>query len=145
MTLDDEKSENNIITDSKEETSKEESHDPEILENLPPELKRVMEVGFSMQKFSGPVASPLLEKINEKHIDKILDLSEKEDDRQYKDSQSNKIIFISCFVIVILLFVFLTIHLAQSNSELYMEILKLSIAFVGGLGGGFGIKSYIGS
>ncbi|MDW7774945.1 MAG: hypothetical protein SCH39_01245 [Methanosarcinales archaeon] len=143
--MNDEKSENNIITDSEEEASKEELHNTEILENLPPEIKKVMEVGFSMQKFSGPLASPLLEKINEKHIDKILDLSEKEDERQYKDSRSSKIIFISCFVIVILLFVFLTMYLAQSNSELYMEILKLSVAFVGGLGGGFGIKSYIGS
>ena len=145
MILNDKKTENNVITDLKEEDSKEEPTQSEILEKLPPDIKKVMEVGFSMQKFSGPLPSPLLDKISEKHIDKILDLSEKEDNRQYKDSQSSKILFLAYFMVLILLFVFLTIYLAQSNSELYMEILKLSVAFVGGLGGGFGIKSYIGS
>lgn len=145
MILSEEESEKNEITGVKEEDSKEEQNDSEIFEKLPPEVKKVMEIGMTMQRFSGPVPSPFLEKINENHIDKILDISEKEDDRKYKDSQSSKYIFLAAFVAVILLFVFLTIYLAQSNSELYMEILKLSVAFIGGLGGGFGIKSYIGS
>lgn len=62
----------------------------EVLKNLPPEIQKVAEIGFSMQRFSGPVPSPLLKKINEEHISKILDITAKGDEREFSDAQSSK-------------------------------------------------------
>ncbi|MEA1933466.1 MAG: hypothetical protein U9N60_03425 [Thermodesulfobacteriota bacterium] len=54
--------------------------EPELLKNLPPEAKKVLEVGMSMHRL-GPMPNPLAEKINEKHIDKILEIAEKDEER----------------------------------------------------------------
>jgi len=40
--------------------------------------------------------------------------------------------------------VFLTIYLTGRNPELFREIIKLLITFAGGIGLGYGIKSYKG-
>lgn len=46
--------------------------EPEVLEKLPPDLRKAVE-SFSLQAFSAPVFNPILKKINEQHIDKVLD------------------------------------------------------------------------
>jgi hypothetical protein len=68
-----------------EENKDIDSAEPELLKNLPPEAKKVLEIGMSMHRF-GPMPNPIAEKINEKHIDKILDISEKDDERAYKNT-----------------------------------------------------------
>jgi hypothetical protein len=58
------------------------------LANLPPEAKRVVQASLlSMQRISSPWVSPLLDKITETHISKIIELAEKEDDRIFSDTQ----------------------------------------------------------
>lgn len=115
--------------------------EPEIFDNLPPEIKKVTEMGFSMQRFSGPMPNPIVSKLNENHIDRILDISEKEEENAYKDSQSNKIYNLIYVLIIVIFFVFLVVFL--ENKELLVEILKIVIAIVGGFGGGFGYKTYL--
>ena len=85
----------------------------------------------------------LLSKLNEKHIDRILDISEKEEDNSFKDSQSNKRYNLFYFMLGILLFVFLTVFLVKDNKDLFLEIVKIGVAIVGGFGGGFGYKTYL--
>jgi hypothetical protein len=41
------------------------------------------------------------------------------------------------------LFTFLTIFLVGTDKELYKEAMKLFAVFLGGFGGGFGVKSYM--
>jgi hypothetical protein len=41
------------------------------------------------------------------------------------------------------LFIFSTVFLVGSDKELYKEVIKLFAVFLGGLGSGFGIKSYM--
>jgi len=125
------------------EKQQEKVEEPEVLNNLPPEIKKVIEMGFSMQRISGPMPNPILSKLNEKHIDKILDISEKEEDNSFKDSQSNKKYNLIYFILVIIVFIFLIIFLVEDNKELLLEILKIAVAIVGGFGGGFGYKTYL--
>ena len=54
----------------------------EELENLPPEVKRIMQATLSMQRFSMPLTSSFQEKINEEHISTILESVEK-DSKEY--------------------------------------------------------------
>ncbi len=122
---------------------KEQSLEGEILEKLPPEVRKIVEVGFSMQRFAGPIPSPLLSKINETHISKILEIAEKDDERSFADAQLSKRYLFAYILIFCGMFVFATIFLVGKDPGLYKEILKLLAAFLGGLGSGFGLKGYL--
>ena len=114
-----------------------------MVDDLPPEIEKVAEMAFSMQRFSGPMPNPILSKLNEKHIDRILDLTEKEGDNSFKESQSNKKYNLIYFILFILVFVFLTLFLVKDNKDLFLEIVKIGVAIIGGFGGGFGYKTYL--
>nr|VFK60744.1 MAG: hypothetical protein BECKTC1821F_GA0114240_104914 [Candidatus Kentron sp. TC] len=118
------------------------SDSSEFLKDLPPDARKVIEIGMSMHRF-GPMPNPLTEKLTEKHIDKILDLSAQSEDRSFKETTQSRwftLIYASIFVV---LFVFVTIFLVQADKDLYKEALKLFAIFAGGFGGGFGIKTYL--
>ncbi|MCP4134378.1 MAG: hypothetical protein GY754_25615 [bacterium] len=72
----------------KEENS--EILEPELLEALPPEIRKEVEFGFSMQRLSGPLPSPLMDKVTEEHITKVLEISEKDDERAYESIQTSR-------------------------------------------------------
>jgi len=137
-------------SDQKKNSTEQEEQEPKtdeviaegVFEKLPPEVKKVMEIGFSMQRFSGPVP-PFLTKINEAHISKILELAEKDDERAFADTQSSKRYILAYVLIFSVLFVFATVFLVGQNTELYKEMLKLLAMFLGGLGSGFGLKGYL--
>ncbi len=139
----DESTEDVKITNNDKQDKSEEQSEEEVLEGLPEEVKRVVQIGWSMQRSSGPLPPQFLSKLNEKHIDKILDLSEKDDDRTFKDIQSSKKYMLTYVLIFSALFVFLTLFLVNENIDLYKEILKLLVVFAGGLGSGYGLKTYM--
>ena len=59
----------------------------ENLEELPPQIRKVVEATLSMERISSSsLVSPISEKINEQHIDKILNIVEKDDERAFADS-----------------------------------------------------------
>jgi hypothetical protein len=113
------------------------------LENLPPEVKRVVQATLSMQRISMPLTSNYQDKINEEHISKILDIVAKDDERTFADTQSARKYTLINTIIVLIFFGFLTVFLVNKDVEIYREVLKLSIAFAGGLGSGFGLKGYL--
>jgi len=130
------------------EAAQEDDHDadlpiePEILENLPPDVRRVAEFAFGMQRV-GPMPSPFASKINEGHITRILDISEKDSERDFDDIQRSRWFTLGYAGLIVGVFVFLTIFLVGKNAALYTEILKLTVVFLGGAGSGFGVKSYM--
>jgi len=115
----------------------------EEIENLPPELRKIVEMGFSMQRVVGSMPNPLLSKITESHISKILDLSEKEDDHSFKDTQSSKRYTAFYFLIGVILFVFLVVFLIERDSSLLMSIIEKIIFVFAGFAGGYGYKAYL--
>lgn len=72
---------NNTESSEEDSISKDNANsvESELLKALPPEAQKIVEVGMMSHKF-GPIPNPLTEKINEKHIDKILEIAEKDDD-----------------------------------------------------------------
>lgn len=96
-----------------------------------------------MQRISGPIPNPVLSKLNEKHIDKILEISSKEEDNSFKDSQSNKKFNFAYFIVMVLLIIFLVVFLVKDYKDILLELSKIGIAIVGGFGGGFGYKTYL--
>jgi len=115
----------------------------EELENLPPEIKRVMQATLSMQRISMPLTSSIQEKINEEHISIILESVEKDSERVFKDTQEARKYSVIYIFIVLLFFSFLTVFLVNKDVAVYQEILKLLIIFGGGFGSGIGFKGYM--
>ncbi len=131
------------LANTSEENKKEKAQEPEILENMSPEIKKVIEMGFSMQKFSGAMPNPLLSKINEKHIDRILDISQKEEENSFKDAQSTKKYSLVYFFAIILFFAFLIYFLVDKDKSLLLNIIEKGLYVLGGFGGGYGFKAYL--
>jgi len=116
--------------------------EPEVLDKLPPELKKAVE-SFSLQAFTGPVFHPILKKVTESHIDKVLDQTEKDSERDFEDAKSSRRYGFAAFVIICALFVFLTWYLTAVDKDLYRDIIKVLLGLVGGFGGGFAFKGYL--
>ncbi len=113
----------------------------DVLEQLPPEIRKI--VSMQVSSIGTPRHNPIISKINEGHIDKILDLAGKDDERTHNDVREARKYNLFYVLISVSIFIFLTIFLATSNTDLYKEILKLFAIFAGGFGGGFGVKSYL--
>ncbi|MDY6802795.1 MAG: hypothetical protein SXA11_03180 [Cyanobacteriota bacterium] len=114
----------------------------EDLENLPPEVKRVVEASLSIQRFSSGSFSPIQQKITEQHISKILENVEKDDERAFADAQSARKYALIYTIILVISFGFLTVFLVNKDVALYQDFFKIIIIFGGGFGSGFGFKSY---
>lgn len=118
--------------------------DRQIISNLPPHIKEsFMEI--TSMGLGNPFLSSFASKINEKHIDKLIDINGISDERAFKDVQQSRRFQLVYVLIGVSVFVFLTLLLVGKDTELFKEIIKLFVAFVGGIGVGFGIKSHINS
>ena len=78
---------------------------------------------------------PIFDKFESEHVTQFLTNS-------YKRDIAGKWFGFISVLSAVSLFVFLIIFLAPDSPELYMEILKLAIAFAGGMGAGYGLKAY---
>ncbi|HEY0006379.1 MAG TPA: hypothetical protein VGB17_16475 [Pyrinomonadaceae bacterium] len=115
--------------------------EPEVLEKLPPEVKKVVE-SFSLFSGSVPVFNPIYKKINESHIDKILDQADKDSQRDYDEGVSTRKYSLVYTVIVLIFLAGMTVFLVNTDRELYKEVLKLILPFLAGMAGGYGLKAY---
>jgi hypothetical protein len=113
----------------------------EALNELPPQVRRVAMTMMQQTSMRGGVAHPLFDKFTEKHIDKFLDYSQKDDDNAFKLKSTNRWFYLLYTIIGMGFFVFLIIYLLPQEKELLVDILRLVVAFAGGLGSGYGLKS----
>jgi len=100
-------------------------------------------IQFLMGNISDPMLSPLASKITGEHIHKMLEIDEKSDEREFENIRHARKYQLFYILLAVLLFVFLSVFLVEKDKELFKETIKLFIAFVGGLGAGFGIKSHL--
>ncbi|MBN3898086.1 MAG: hypothetical protein HWQ41_23290 [Nostoc sp. NOS(2021)] len=118
---------------------------PEELKNLnlPPEIKKEIRTFLSMGRFSGSSISPIIDKINQQHITKILESVEKDSERAFVDAQEARKYNLVAICIFVAVFVFLTVFLVNKDVAVYQDILKILIIFGGGFGSGLGFKIYL--
>ena len=138
-------SEDKEVESPSEQKSTEEDKNDEIgqvIERLPPENRKMVST-MLRASYSGPMPNPIFEKFTEKHIDKFLDYTQKDDDNSYKFRCSNRWFILAYVLLCIAIFVFLVLFLLPNNRDLLIELLKLFVAFAGGLGSGFGIKAWL--
>lgn len=115
----------------------------EILNKLPPEAAKEISSFLSMSSMVGRMPNPIMEKVTDQHIDKLLDAAAKNDERSF-ENQSTSRKYTAFYVIAgISIFVFLTIFFGTSDKAMYKDILEKIIAVGGGFLGGFGVKTYL--
>jgi Flp pilus assembly protein TadB len=113
----------------------------EILKTMPPDVQKQfkqMEVFASMTR--GPV-NPLFEKMKPEHVSQFLEMLDKDSEREYGDTRSNRRFLFAAFCIAVLLFAFLTVFFMSINqASMLTQILTIAIALAGGFGGGYGFS-----
>lgn len=72
-----------------------------------------------------------------------LEQSGKEDERLFQDRSSARKYGVFYALLAVALFVFLTVYLIGIDLALYQDVLKIIVAFAGGVGSGFGIKAFL--
>ncbi|MGD1807849.1 hypothetical protein ACP6PL_20765 [Dapis sp. BLCC M126] len=115
----------------------------EVKESIPTSVKKVM--GLALSVGSRREESPLKDlagKIQPTHITQFLENDAAQDERVFKDSQISKRYTLVYVIIFCALFVFITVFLVDRNVSIYIDLLKIFIAFAGGFGSGFGYKSF---
>jgi hypothetical protein len=109
---------------------------------VPPAEQKVRELvrreAFGMFQF-GPAPNPLVEKMTEEHITKVIDNSEADNKRSDYRIKFLAVILTIGFIAICGMFLY------AGQSALLKEILTLFITFAGGFAGGYGFKAYKGS
>ncbi len=86
------------------------------------------------------------DKIDNKAISAIIELNTKDQEYKYKDRESDRKYNFFYFVIGVFVFIFIivffTYSLLDNHPKVYEDLIKYAIAFIGGLGSGWGLKAY---
>lgn len=107
----------------------------------PPRMVREM---MALMQFGagGRAFHPVFEKFEPEHVDKFLDQSHEEDMERLRIRRSGRWFPLIYVVLFLAALGWLVAFLLPQDKDLLIEILKLGAAFLGGLGSGYGIKSY---
>lgn len=112
-----------------------------LVESLPPEDKKVLtRVIASFTQYAGPAMNPLTRKITSEHINKIIDYTEADSERNHDASRSTRRYAYAYFATSLVALGFLVWYLA-SNDE--TNLLQNIITGILGFGGGFGVGKLI--
>jgi hypothetical protein len=134
------------MPNDEDEKNKPEEIEPSELPTKVPEPVRAFFSSIFASRH--PIFPPFMEKINEEHIARVLDYSEKEDERDFEDAKSQRRYRFATFLVIailfIFLFVFLTVYLVDRDRELYKDIVKLGLGFLSGLALGGGVAYNLG-
>ena len=149
-----------MARNSKEDEEKDESKVPEVrgdkseeaeiaeeIRGMPPKVREHF-MGMFQSFQRGPfLVHPLQslfeqDKFNKEHIHKFLDNAEKDDIRSHRVRLLSQWLHLSYVIFSLITFIFLVVFLLPSNKDLLTDILKTAVIFGGGIGAGFGIKSY---
>ena len=116
----------------------------ELIEDLPPKTRRELVASvLSIQQRFGPQPNPVFSKLNESHLDKTLDIVQRDSDKAHELRKSNRVYYLIYFWSVIIVLGAAVVWLLPSYPEFLDTILKILLGFVGGFGAGYGLKSRI--
>ena len=109
----------------------------EMLSNAPPEIGQQIRM---MAVSAGMMPHPILAKLNEDHIHKMMDYGESESIREDRQARSTRMLVFAAFVIVLAAVVGMVLFLVlQDEVGLLGQILGGLALFSTGMAGGFGL------
>jgi hypothetical protein len=107
----------------------------------PPTIIRQMMAMFGVGP-GGRAYHPVFDKFEPEHVDKFLDQSHEEDMERLRARRHGRWFALVYAVLVLIALGWLVTVLLPENKDLLAEFLKMGVAFAGGVGGGYGLKSY---
>jgi hypothetical protein len=114
----------------------------EVMENLPPEARKQITSMLAMRSI-GPLPNPVLAKVTPEHISRILDISEQDSERSFKDAQHARLFTAFYVLLFVIALGTLVWYLVPMDKALFLDVFKVFVAFAGDFGSGFGIRSRI--
>ena len=108
----------------------------EVLEEASHPMRVAVRESFSM--VAGRMANPLIKKITSEHIDKMIENSSLESEREYRLRSSNRWFTLIYFFLAIIVFGGITVWVLPSYPDLYVDILSYFGTAIAGFFGGWG-------
>ena len=147
MTTHEEKDSKSVAPVEKDTTQEDEhndTHDMIFPEDMPQEVRRNIRMAMrTTQLVNGsPQQHPLFEKFTAGHIDKYLDGIQQDDNNEFALRRSNRWFTMFYVVLGASFILFLLIYVLPKDKAFLEQLLKLAIAFAGGVGSGYGYKSF---
>ena len=113
-----------------------------VLEEIPPDQReKVRSMFLGLSQYVGPVPNPLLGKLTDSHLDKIIDGAANENKRSFEDRDKGrshvKVLAIGGMVTFL---VASGLFLWTQQSDLLQFLVQVAVVFAGGIGVGAGYR-----
>jgi hypothetical protein len=114
-----------------------------ITTGIPPEIGKQVQSFMAMIQSSNsrPPVNPLFEKFTEAHIDKYLDYIQKDDDSAIELKKTNRWFNLAYFFGALVAVGLAIYHILPIDKDFLQNIIQVLLAFAGGFGAGYGVKS----
>jgi hypothetical protein len=110
--------------------------------NKMPEPIRQVFLAMTRTISRGMPYHPLFDKFTPEHTSQFLENIRKDDENEYKLKSSNRWFHVVYVFLALAFLFFLIVFLLPKDKDLLTKILELLVAFGGGVGAGYGIKSW---
>ena len=134
---------NGALESQRDETGGELVSEREEENSLPSPPPRVREMMAMFGVGPGRRAyHPVFDKFEPEHVDKFLDHSHAEDLERLRIRRQGRWFGLLILVVALFALAWLVNTLLPENKDLLAEFLKIGVAFAGGVGGGYGLRTY---
>lgn len=120
--------------------------DPELLEGAAPEVKRSIQMAFSMMRMGGPALNPLATAVAKvldgDHLTNIIKSMDRSAELELSSSQQARWTNLLYLIVVLVFAGFALWLLKDSNPDLLRDLIAIVASLAGGLGAGYGIKAW---
>ena len=121
--------------------------DPKFLEEAPPKVKRaIIEMSFQMMRMGGPAFNPLAAAVAKvldgDHLTAVIKSVDRSTELEHSSAQQARWTNLLCLIVVLIFAGFAVWLLKDSNPDLLKDLFALVVALAGGLGAGYGIKTW---
>jgi hypothetical protein len=113
----------------------------EAIEKMPTPVREIFEM-MAVSTMAAP-NHPLLDKFKDEHVKQFLDNDRVETVNDYKLRSSNRFFHLMYIVISLFALGLLIWFLLPQNKDLLTDLLKIILAFAGGVTSGFGLKAQL--
>ena len=113
----------------------------EFLKGAPPEVRQVAMSMMTRTSMGGSLPHPLFDKFTPQHIDKLLDLNEEDNKRNFNFASRGRWFQLSYVFFALSFVIFLIVYLLPNNKDILNDLLKVLVGLAGGFGLGYGYKS----
>jgi hypothetical protein len=115
----------------------------QAIEKMPPPVREIFEMMAVSATTLAVPPHPLLDNFKDEHVKQFLDNDRIETANDYKLRSSNRWFYLAYFIIIVFCLGLLIWFLLPQHKDLLADLLKVILAFAGGVTSGFGLKAQL--